>query len=162
MATMSVMSQYHQTKSMRSDMRMVVLFLVVVVVGHLPLCLSFMSPPSSLNLHLPRQQLAASSSKNNNDEIGEEGLVSSQQRRKVVSVPFIASAVGAIFTTALVDNKPALAAEGQLRKLLDQIKEGRQQLEDDPELIKAEKWDSGACYENYHSCDSAICICMQS
>ena len=66
-------------------------------------------------------------------------LVSSQKRRKILISPFTAA------TFAVVSqNKVALAADdGQLPKLLDQIKEGRQQLEDIPELIKAEKWDAG-------------------
>lgn len=67
-------------------------------------------------------------------------LVSSQKRRKILISPFTAT------ITVASQSKVALAADeddGQLPKLLDQIKEGRQQLEDIPELIKAEKWDAG-------------------
>ena len=67
-------------------------------------------------------------------------LVSSQKRRKILIGPFTAATIA-----VASQNKVALAADddGQLPKLLDQIKEGRQQLEDIPELIKAEKWDAG-------------------
>jgi len=66
-------------------------------------------------------------------------LVSSQKRRKILSGPLIAATIA-----VASQNKVALAADdGQLPKLLDQIKEGKQQLEDIPELIKAEKWDAG-------------------
>jgi len=49
---------------------------------------------------------------------------------------------GTILSTVF-DNKAALAADGQLSVLLDQIKEGSKQLEAVPDLIKAEKWDAG-------------------
>ncbi len=121
---------------------MAVLLLIALVVAHLPspsLCFSFIiSHPSSKNIDLPRRQrLSACSS--NNDSIGENMLVSSQKRRKILIGPFTAATIA-----VASQNKVALAADdGQLPKLLDQIKEGRQQLEDIPELIKAEKWDAG-------------------
>ncbi len=68
-------------------------------------------------------------------------MVTSQLRRRIMSWPLVVTA-GTILSTA-VDNKAALAADGQLPKLLDQIKEGSKQLDAIPELIKGEKWDSG-------------------
>lgn len=115
-----------------------VVFLLVVVVAHLPLCRPFILSPST-NRQLPPQQqlLAASSSSNNNID---DCMVTSQLRRRIMSWPLVVTA-GTILSTA-VDNKAALAADGQLPKLLDQIKEGSKQLDAIPELIKAEKWDS--------------------
>jgi hypothetical protein len=40
----------------------------------------------------------------------------------------------------------AIAADGKLDAILNQIKEANKQLEDVPDLIKAEKWDSGEQY----------------
>ena len=96
----------------------------------MPLCCSFVTPSSN-----PRQLLAAAS--NNIHDC----VVTSQQRRTILTGPLIAT-TGTILST-LLDNKAALAADGQLTKLLEQIKEGSKQLEDVPELIKAEKWDPG-------------------
>ena len=120
---------------------MALLLLIALVVAHLPspsLCFSFIiSHPSSKNIDLPRRQRLSCSS--NNDSIDENTLISSQKRRKILISPFTATIAVAS------QNKVALAADddGQLPNLLDQIKEGRQQLEDIPELIKAEKWDAG-------------------
>jgi len=63
-------------------------------------------------------------------------MVTSQQRRTILGWPLIITAE-TILSTAVN------AAYGQLPKLLDQIKEGSKQLDAIPELIKAEKWDSG-------------------
>lgn len=91
-----------------------------------------------MNRKLPRQsQLAASSSSNNIDD----STISCQQRRTFLGKPLIFT-VGTILSTTL-DNKRALAADGQLAVLLDQIKEGSKQLEAVPDLIKAEQWDGG-------------------
>ena len=121
---------------------MAVLLLIALVVAQLPspsLCFSFIiSHPSSKNIDLPRRQRLSCSS--NNDSIDENILVSSQKRRKILIGPFTAATIA-----VASQNKVALADadDGQLPNLLDQIKEGRQQLEDIPELIKAEKWDAG-------------------
>jgi hypothetical protein len=132
----------HAQKTERG-VRMTVLLLIALVVAHLPspsLCFSLIiSHPSSKNIDLPRRERLSACSSKNNDSIGENMLVSSQKRRKILIGPFTA----ATFAVAS-QNKVALAADdGQLPKLLDQIKEGRKQLEDIPELIKAEKWDAG-------------------
>jgi len=86
-----------------------------------------------MNHQIPRQLLAASSS--------DDFMVTSNHRRTILSGPLIFTA-GTILST-VVDNKAALAADGQLSVLLDQIKEGSKQLEAVPDLIKAEKWDAG-------------------
>eukprot|EP00573_Skeletonema_grethae_P009798 CAMPEP_0201697742 /NCGR_PEP_ID=MMETSP0578-20130828/13229_1 /ASSEMBLY_ACC=CAM_ASM_000663 /TAXON_ID=267565 /ORGANISM="Skeletonema grethea, Strain CCMP 1804" /LENGTH=230 /DNA_ID=CAMNT_0048184013 /DNA_START=27 /DNA_END=717 /DNA_ORIENTATION=- len=112
------------------------LFLLIAAAAQMPLCCSFLSPSSSMNRKLPRQsQLAASSSSNNIDD----STISCQQRRTFLGKPLIFT-VGTILSTTL-DNKRALAADGQLAVLLDQIKEGSKQLEAVPDLIKAEQWD---------------------
>ena len=46
-------------------------------------------------------------------------------------------------TTSFVGPNSVIAAEGRLGSILGQIKEGREQLECVPDLIKAEKWDGG-------------------
>ena len=141
---MPSLTPMQHAQKMERGARMAVILLIALVVAHLPspsLCFSFIiSHPSSKNIDLPhrRQRLSACSS--NNDSIDENMLVSSQKRRKILISPFTAT------ITVASQSKVALAADeddGQLPKLLDQIKEGRQQLEDIPELIKAEKWDAG-------------------
>lgn len=93
------------------------LFLLIAAAAQMPLCFSFPSPSSSNNIDL------------------------CQQRRTFLERPLIFT-VGTILSTTL-DNKKALAADGQLAVLLDQIKEGSKQLEAVPDLIKAEQWDAG-------------------
>jgi len=88
-----------------------------------------------MNRKLPRQPLVASSSSRNIDDC----TISCHQRRTFLGRPLIFT-VGTILSTTL-DNKKALAADGQLALLLDQIKEGSKQLEAVPDLIKAEQWD---------------------
>jgi hypothetical protein len=122
---------------MKLHTMMMMVFFLMAAIANLPLCLSFISL-SSMNRHLPRQQRLAASSSHDFSEC----FVSSKQRRTILSDSVFFTAVGAIFSTA-VGNKAARAADGQLPKLLDQIKEGRAQLEPIPQLINAEKWDSG-------------------
>eukprot|EP00985_Skeletonema_marinoi_P004891 scaffold2120_cov115-Skeletonema_marinoi.AAC.1 len=107
------------------------MFLLIAAVAQLPMSCSFLSP-STMNHQIPRQLLAASSS--------DDFMVTSNHRRTILSGPLIFTA-GTILSTVF-DNKAALAADGQLSVLLDQIKEGSKQLEAVPDLIKAEKWDA--------------------
>lgn len=107
-------------------------FLAISIVAHLPFCRPFLLSQSP-NRQLPRPLLAASPSSNNNID---DCMVTSQQRRTILGWPLIITAE-TILSTAVN------AADGQLPKLLDQIKEGSKQLDAIPELIKAEKWDSG-------------------
>ena len=140
----------HAQKTERGVRMAVLLLMIALVVAHLPSpSLSFIiSHPSSKNIDLPRRQSRLSACSSNNDSIGENTLISSQKRRKILIGPFTAAtiAVASQSKAALAD-----ADDGQLPKLLDQIKEGRQQLEDIPELIKAEKWDAGMyLLKRYH------------
>ena len=66
----------------------------------------------------------------------------SKQRRIILSGPLI-TAAGSIFPTMFLGTKAAHAAADQFATLLDQIKEASRQLDDVPDLIKTEKWDSG-------------------
>ena len=61
-------------------------------------------------------------------------------RRSFVTDNSIAVTVFGI--AAVVRPSTVIATDGNLRDLLGQIKEGREQLESVPELIKAEKWDA--------------------
>jgi hypothetical protein len=58
---------------------------------------------------------------------------------------FLASSFAGTFgiVTPFVGPNTVIASEGKLQSILGQIKEGREQLECVPELIKAEKWDGG-------------------
>jgi hypothetical protein len=137
--TMPSLTPMQYAQKTERGLRMGVLLLIALVSLPSP-SLSFIISHSSY-IDLPRRQrLSACSSNNNNDNIGENMLVSSQKRRKILISPFTAATIA-----VASQNKVALADadDGQLPKLLDQIKEGRQQLEDIPELIKAEKWDAG-------------------
>lgn len=148
---MPSLTPMQHAQKMERGVRMAVLLLIALVVAHLPspsLCFSFIiSHPSSKNIDLPRWQRLSASSSNNDSSIDENMLVSSQKRRKILIGPFTATiAVASQSKVALAD-----AEDGQLPNLLDQIKEGRQQLEDIPELIKAEKWDAGMfLLKRYH------------
>lgn len=71
----------------------------------------------------------------------------SKQRRTILSGPLIAAA-GSIFPIMFLDTKAAHASDEQFATLLDQIKEASRQLDDVPDLIKTEKWDSGMLTPN--------------
>lgn len=78
-----------------------------------------------------------------NDAI-EADKVRSLRRRSVVMAPIVAS-----FSFGLViENEEAFAA-GTLSTILGQLKEASKMLDDVPDLIKAEKWDSGE-YQSIH------------
>src|SRR5210317_1346744 len=95
--TMPSLTPTQHAQKTERGVRMAVLLLIALVVAHLPspsLCFSFIifSHPSSKNIDLPRRQrLSACSS--NNDSIGENMLVSSQKRRKILSGPLIAATI---------------------------------------------------------------------
>ncbi len=63
-----------------------------------------------------------------------------ESRRSFLACSFVAT-LGII--TPFVGPNTVIASEGKLQSILFQIKEGREQLECVPDLIKAEKWDGG-------------------
>jgi hypothetical protein len=97
-----------------------------------------------------------------NDAI-EADKVRSLRRRSVVMAPIVAS-----FSFGLViENEEAFAA-GTLSTILGQLKEASKMLDDVPDLIKAEKWDSGEyqsiqlyIYFSYHDLTNAA-LCFKS
>ena len=60
-------------------------------------------------------------------------------RRSILTNSLAATLITACFGSPA----SAIAADGKLDAILGQIKEANKQLEDVPDLIKAEKWDSG-------------------
>ena len=63
-----------------------------------------------------------------------------QLRRSILTSSLVATfGIASCFD----ENNVAIAADGKLDEILDQVKEAREQLESVPDLIKDEKWDSG-------------------
>lgn len=61
--------------------------------------------------------------------------------RRSILTNSLAATVG--ITACFGSPASAIVADGKLDAILGQIKEANKQLEDVPDLIKAEKWDSG-------------------
>lgn len=103
--------------------------------------LSFVVKPKSLR---DVQSLLSSSTHDESFDVSHTvSHVSSPHRRFIVTSPIIAS-LGIIVTN--VSNNEASAADGTLDRIVGQLKEASRMLDDVPDLIKAEKWDSGECY----------------
>ncbi|KAL7487448.1 hypothetical protein ACHAW6_013028 [Cyclotella cf. meneghiniana] len=99
--------------------------------------LSFVVKPKSLR-HV--QSLLFSSTVDESIDVSHTvSHVSSPHRRFIVTSPIIAS-LGIIVTN--VSNNEAFAEDGTLDRIVGQLKEASRMLDDVPDLIKAEKWDS--------------------
>ncbi|KAL7522783.1 hypothetical protein ACHAWX_007512 [Stephanocyclus meneghinianus] len=99
--------------------------------------LSFVVKPKSLR---DVQSLLSSSTHDELFDVSHTvSHVSSPHRRFIVTSPIIAS-LGIIVTN--VSNNEASAADGTLDRIVGQLKEASRMLDDVPDLIKAEKWDS--------------------
>ena len=94
-------------------------------------CQPFMLVVSS-SVHRQKHVLAAASTKPPRPHF--------TSRRSVLKYSFAAT-----FGTAasFIGPDAVIAADGKLNDILGQIKQGREQLECVPDLIKAEKWDAG-------------------
>jgi len=113
--------------------------------------LSFVVKPKSLR-HV--QSLLSSSTADESFDVSRAvSHVSSARRRFLVMSPIVAS-FGIIVTN--FGNDEAFAADGTLDRIVGQLKEASRMLDTVPDLIKAEKWDSGECYNFIQSITGGI------
>jgi hypothetical protein len=100
------------------------------------------TPSASSAVHRQRRVVLAASSSGPSivDVVTERDC---ESRRSFLACSFAAT-LG--IATPFVGSNTVIAAEGRLQSILGQIKEGREQLECVPDLIKAEKWDGGEYY----------------